>query len=223
MEEVTDYPWDGRVSFRISACNGVPFRLLARVPAFAGGGFRELDINDPAIEFDMTPRLIRAHAKLEENESSVCVMRGPVVYCAEMEDLSGLYLSSNAEFTSERADIAGENVVTLKTKGWRLSSTPSNLYEEVGGAALVPEEISLIPYFEWDNSGFKEMRIWIPVRYDVKINISGVKVWNTRSRWSTRACPSAWSNGWKRSSRKFSKGTNSPSSPCRTPPSSPTR
>ena len=168
IEEVTDYPWDGRVSFRISACNGVPFRLLARVPAFAGGGFRELDINDPAIEFDMTPRLIRAHAKLEENESSVCVMRGPVVYCAEMEDLSGLYLSSNAEFTSERADIAGENVVTLKTKGWRLSSTPAGLYEEVGGAALVPEEISLIPYFEWDNSGFKEMRIWIPVRYDVK-------------------------------------------------------
>ena len=168
IEEVTDYPWDGRVSFKIGNHNGVPFRLLARVPAFAGGGFRELDINDPAIEFDMTPRLIRAHAKLEENESSVCVMRGPVVYCAEEEDLSGLYLSSKAEFTEQRVDICGESVVGLKTKGWRLSSTPAGLYEEVGGAALEPEDISLIPYFEWDNSGFKEMRIWIPVRYDAK-------------------------------------------------------
>ena len=168
IEEVTDYPWDGRVSFNISNYNGVPFRLLARVPAFAGGGFRELDISAPELTFDMTPRLIRAHAKLEENESSVCVMRGPIVYCAEEEDLSGLYLPARAEFTEEKVNICGEEVVGLRTVGWRLSSTPGSLYEEVGDAALVPQEIRLIPYFEWDNAGFREMRIWIPVRYDAK-------------------------------------------------------
>ena len=168
IEEVTDYPWDGHVSFSISNHNGVPYRRLARVPAFVGGGFKELDINSPEITFDMTPRLIRAHAKLEENESSVCVMRGPIVYCVEDEDVSGLYLPAKAEFGEEKADICGEEVVRLTVKGWKLDKTADKLYDEVGDAALVPQEIKLIPYFEWDNAGFKEMRIWIPVRYDVK-------------------------------------------------------
>ena len=86
----------------------------------------------------------------------------------EEEDLSGLYLPARAEFTQEKVSICGEEVVGLKTMGWRLSSTPDSLYEEVGDAALVPQEIRLIPYFEWDNAGFREMRIWIPVRYDAK-------------------------------------------------------
>ena len=62
----------------------------------------------------------------------------------------------------------GEEVVRLTAKGWRLDRTADKLYDEVGDAALVPQEIKLIPYFEWDNAGFQEMRIWIPVRYDVK-------------------------------------------------------
>ena len=168
IEEKTDYPWDGKVAFEITGWNGVPFRFLARRPYWMGGGWTELSGTTPEIEIDLRPRLVRAHAKLEENEASVCVMRGPVVYCVEDADASGLYLPADAKFEPCEKRIAGERVIALKTGAYRLNRACEGLYGEVGDARLEACPLELIPYFDWDNEGFKEMRIWIPVRYDIK-------------------------------------------------------
>ncbi|MBQ3669136.1 MAG: glycoside hydrolase family 127 protein [Clostridia bacterium] len=168
ITETTDYPWSGDVSFRISNWNGVPYKLLARVPGFAGGGYKELTGETPSVSFDMTPFLVRSHPKLEENESSACVQRGPVIYCLEAESAEGLYIPSNASFTPERRLIGDEDVVTLKTEVWRMSSTSTRLYERLGKVSLKKDTVELIPYFEWDNEGFKEMRIWLPLRYETE-------------------------------------------------------
>ncbi len=168
IEDKTDYPWDGKVAFEITGWNGVPFRFLARRPYWMGGGWTELSGTTPEIEIDLRPRLVRAHAKLEENEASVCVMRGPVVYCVEDADASGLYLPADAKFEPCEKRIAGERVIALKTGAYRLNRACEGLYGEVGDARLEACPLELIPYFDWDNEGFKEMRIWIPVRYDIK-------------------------------------------------------
>lgn len=165
LVEKTDYPWNGKVTFEVSNWNGVPFRMMARVPGWAGGGFRELDINNPQIEFDMTPRLMRANPKLEENENSVCVQRGPIVYCMEAEDASGWLLSADCTFEEYDKYIEGERVIALKTKALRLDSVCKGLYEAIHKVTISEQPLELIPYFAWDNSGFQEMRIWIPVRY----------------------------------------------------------
>lgn len=163
--EETDYPWNGKVSFRVENWNGVPFKLMARVPGWAGGGFRELDPMNAEIEFDMTPRLVRANPKLEENENSVCVMRGPIVYCMEQEDASGWLLRADSAFDEYEKDVAGERVIALKTRALKLDSVCGGLYERLPKVNVTEKTLELIPYFAWDNSGFQEMRIWIPVRY----------------------------------------------------------
>ena len=166
IEETTDYPWSGEISFKITNWNGVPYKFLARVPAFAGGGYQELEGENPSVSFDMTPFLVRSHPKLEENESSVCVQRGPIIYCMEAEDAQGVYLSSQAQFSETRREIGGEEVVALATDIYRMSSVSGALYERLGNVTLSRERAELVPYFSWDNSGFKEMRIWLPVRYE---------------------------------------------------------
>ena len=177
IEEKTDYPWDGRVTFEISNWNGVEYSFIARQPfwmdRFDSEGKRIwqwgfLEGRNPSIELDVRPRLVRAHAKLEENEAGACVMRGPVVYCVEQEDVSGLYLPADARFEEYEKNIDGERVIALKTKAYRLNKACKGLYSDVGEEKLEACELEFIPYFEWDNSGFKEMRIWIPVRYDIK-------------------------------------------------------
>ena len=80
----------------------------------------------------MTPFLVRSHPKLEENESSVCVQRGPITYCLEAEDVQGVYLSSQAQFTEQRKRIGNEEVVTLETDIYRMSSVSGALYERLG-------------------------------------------------------------------------------------------
>ena len=165
LEEITDYPWSGEIKFKITNWNGVPFRFMARIPGWAGGGYRELDISDPHVEFEMKPMLIRANPKLEENENSVCVQRGPIVYCMEEDSVEGYLLNSGCEFDEYELDVGGERVIALKTRGCKLESTCEGLYEQLKPLKLKETEIRLIPYFSWDNSGFKEMRIWIPYRY----------------------------------------------------------
>ena len=139
--------------------------MMARVPGWAGGGFKELDISKPEIEFDMTPQMLRANPKLEENENSVCVRRGPIVYCMEAEDASGWLMPQDSVFEEYVKDIEGEKVIALKTSALKLDSVCSGLYERIPKVTITKQPLELIPYFAWDNSGFQEMRIWIPVRY----------------------------------------------------------
>ena len=94
-------------------------------------------------------------------------MRGPLVYCVEQPDVSGLYLPADAKFTEHETEIAGERVIALETRAYRLNKSCDGLYGEVGEAVLEPCTLEMIPYFDWDNSGFGEMRIWIPVRYNL--------------------------------------------------------
>ncbi|MBQ4227493.1 MAG: Hsp70 family protein, partial [Clostridia bacterium] len=62
----------------------------------------------------------------------------------------------------------GDEQVETEIKFDSYERACEGLYGEVGDARLEACPLELIPYFDWDNEGFREMRIWIPIRYDIK-------------------------------------------------------
>lgn len=112
------------------------------------------------LTFPMPVRRVVADEKVKPNRGRVCVMRGPIVYCAEAIDNGGraldLVLPDDAEFTAEhRPDLLG-GVTVIKAKGQRAVKGSE------GQTKLEPAEITLIPYCAWAHRGKGEMAVWLP-------------------------------------------------------------
>ncbi len=146
------------------------------------GQYAEVYIEHPkdaSVELflDMPARYTVAHPLVEEDANQVCVERGPLVYCLESPDasvntLDDLFLLSNAGFAEVPIELSGKHMIALETEGACLHKTqyrPDALYQplKVGGLQKVP--LRLIPYFAWDNRGFGEMRIWMPIHYQLEL------------------------------------------------------
>jgi DUF1680 family protein len=135
-------------------------------------------VDDPAkldvtVEFDMRVRYTAAHAKLEEAVNQVAVERGPLVYCmeapdADVETIDDLCLFSDAQFREVPYEILGRRVLALETEGAALIRERNDreaLYQPLKARGIKKLPVRLIPYFAWDNRGFGEMRIWMPILY----------------------------------------------------------
>jgi DUF1680 family protein len=126
-----------------------------------------------ALTFDMPARYTIAHPMVEEDANQVAVERGPLVYCmespdAQVESLDELMLISNAGFTAVPYEVKGQTVTALETRAARLLRTgyrPDALYQRFQATGVEEVPVRLIPYFAWDNRGFGEMRVWMPVMY----------------------------------------------------------
>jgi len=175
--------------------SAAPFILKVRVPGWARCGritagaitvpltaddantFVDIPLTpDPqtAVEvfFEMPAFLTRAHTKLEEDENMVCVQRGPLVYCAEETDVGGgtlhdVFLFSDARFKPVPYAIDGHIVTALETEAAKMLTDhdPDALYQPLSVSGIRKTPLRFIPYFAWDNRGFGEMRIWMPVLY----------------------------------------------------------
>ena len=171
------------------------FVLKLRIPSWAESGsivyngktrviteedantYISLEINDPAnsqiaVTFDMPVRYTVAHPLVEETNNQVAVERGPLLYCmenpdADVETLDDLFLLSDAEYRTTDYEILGRKLVALESKAAILKRKHDRkaLYQplKVDGVETVP--IRMIPYFAWDNRGYGEMRIWMPIMY----------------------------------------------------------
>ncbi|SCP98756.1 beta-L-arabinofuranosidase domain-containing protein [Anaerobium acetethylicum] len=135
------------------------------------------------ILFDMPVRLTQAHNMVEETVGQAAVERGPLVYCMEgmdapVETLDDLMLDLNARFMPVSCEIAGRKTVALEGNGYQINRNQINrnqinrnqynrdsLYQTMKQPVLEPVSMRLVPYFAWDNRGYDEMRIWIPVAY----------------------------------------------------------
>ncbi len=198
LVQETDYPWSGAITLTVrDVQTAVPFTLKVRVPGWAESGSityagteRRLSAADADtyveiavpggqnaavdVRFDMPARYMEAHEKVEEDTAQVCVMRGPLVYCAEGCDLpggglDGLMLLSGAQFTEEPCQIAGVPVVALRCDAAvtvrSADSDPNALYQPLRTTGLRRQSLRMIPYFAWDNRGFSDMKIWLPIHY----------------------------------------------------------
>ncbi|MDO4272399.1 MAG: glycoside hydrolase family 127 protein [Eubacteriales bacterium] len=197
IEQKTDYPWDGTISFSFKEIkNPGTFTLKLRIPQWAvsgsikkngveiaalgkgqSGTYYDVLVDDllkdeVQLTLDMPVRFTTAHSYVEENINQVAVERGPVLFCAETPDaevdsLGNLMLPANAQFKEIPFDIEGKNLLALETEAVvpvrKEDYDPNALYQtlDYDGFRRVP--VRLIPYFAWDNRGYGEMIVWMPV------------------------------------------------------------
>ena len=123
------------------------------------------------IQFDMPVYYIAANPMVEEDNGKVSVMRGPICYCVETSDvkedtLDYLTLPSEPDFKVEDMVIEGRTIKTLSGEVYVKNAVhdTEQLYQIYKPSGYHKTQIHMIPYFAWDNRGFGEMKIWMPVR-----------------------------------------------------------
>ena len=197
VEVESGFPWDGHVKIRVSereqgqnaARKKVRDTIALRIPGWCGTpvlpktgqGFEsriskgylyisgEWSDETLELEFPMEPVLLQADPMVREDIGKACVVRGPIVYCAEEVDngdmLDLLVLDPETDFTMTTDRIRDQEIIRLEAAGWRRSLNPGNaLYGKYRPCTYEPTRISFIPYFTWSNRGENEMKVWLAVR-----------------------------------------------------------
>ena len=125
------------------------------------------------LSLPMRPRMIKAHPKAEEIRNHVAIMRGPIVYCLEGADLPegvsilDVYAPDDMRLTAKLEDDLLGGVTAIRGLARHITERngAAGLYREAGDEREADLEITLIPYYAWNNRGVNEMTVWLPRRY----------------------------------------------------------
>lgn len=184
LHSEANMPWEGKAKIAVSA--EAPFELALRIPSYAEqftltqngsvlqapveNGYAVVTVADGdviTVSFEMEPVVLCANPRVTEDCGKACVLRGPVVYCAEEADngklLQDFLLDPTAPVTVEKSDLFG-GICTLTVSGKRsdLSAwTEDTLYQPFTATRMEPATMTLIPYFLWNNRGEGEMTVWM--------------------------------------------------------------
>ncbi|MCY3832504.1 MAG: glycoside hydrolase family 127 protein [Chloroflexi bacterium] len=195
LTQESDYPWDEVVRVTVEAAPAHEVALMLRVPgwcdaaeltingqtsdsALKPGSYVEVnrifDAGDVIeLRLPLRPRLIKAHPKAEDIRNHVAVMRGPIVYCLEGVDLPAgvsildVYAPDDMGLSASREDDLLGGVMAIKGVARHITERNGSkaLYLEAGNEREENLEITLIPYYAWNNRGVGEMTVWLPRRY----------------------------------------------------------
>jgi DUF1680 family protein len=210
LAQESAYPWDGEVRLTVERTPAKEMSISLRIPAWADGARAILNGAPLAaaclpgcyyevrrawtagdvlsLSLPMEPRLLLAHPLVEESRNQAAVMRGPVVYCLESDDLPAgvglkdVLLDSGAQFVARPGEGVMKRMVVLSGRATRLSlaaetagavdsaraATPAEgigLYSPLTSWKLEAIPLTLVPYFAWDNRGAGEMSVWLPLRW----------------------------------------------------------
>lgn len=185
----TDYPWDGRVRFRVDPDAATGFQLRLRRPGWCESQ-PAVRINgtpaaDPPVErgyivlarqwqpgdtvdldLPMPVQRVAAHPNVKANHGLLAIQRGPVVYCLEAVDqpepLASLYLPAGAELKAETAPnlLGGVVVIKALAEVAPQQDWTRKLYQPLPAPRRVP--VTAIPYYAWDNRAPGPMKVWLP-------------------------------------------------------------
>jgi DUF1680 family protein len=124
------------------------------------------------LELPMKPRLMEANPLVEEAKNQIAVMRGPIVYCLEGQDIQGGYrindiaIPTDVQFKETKITIEGHEMVALEAEvpvTGQGSWGKDELYRELRPVKNKKTKIRLIPYYAWDNRGIDDMSLWLPL------------------------------------------------------------
>jgi DUF1680 family protein len=185
VEQVTNYPWDGKITLTIKKAKNLENVKLHK-PDWAteytvkvNGEPADLDISRKwkkgdviEVNCDMRPRLIEANPLVEEAKNQIAVQRGPIVYCLEGEDIEGGYrindiaIPADIQFTEQKMTISGHEMTVLEGEAVLVNQEKwdnQTLYREIRPTNKKKVKIRLIPYYAWDNRGIQDMSLWLPL------------------------------------------------------------
>lgn len=161
-------PWNGKVKIQVQPDSQKEFTLHLRKPSWAtaspdqstAAGYDPRVAVDEAItrvwsdagetleyNFDLSIQLRHAHPNVQGHAGKVTVTRGPLVYCLESVDNSGVDI-----FTAQ-----------LDPASLRDEFVPDLL----GGCVVIHgkttdgKPLKFIPYFLWANRGEAQMTVWV--------------------------------------------------------------
>ena len=193
IEQTSDYPWDGKMAFEIKKLKGKrTFKLRLRRPSWCeeltltkngqptpyttergyivvDGPWKKGDI--VTLDMPMRTHIVEAHPLVEESRGQVAVVRGPIVYCVESQDLNGVSIDDvaipvNARFEPVETHIGASRVMALEGEvAIRASSSWNNVLYRDATTTHKRQTIRLIPYYAWGNRGKSEMSVWMPAVY----------------------------------------------------------
>ena len=155
----------GRVSLRV---NGQEIPLeLSQGYAVIRRVWKAGDV--VALEFPMLIRRVVAHQSVRNDEGRVALERGPLVYCAEWPDNSGLVsnlvLPDGAQLEAEKRDEVLNSIVVIR--GEVIALREGRL---AGSVDKRNQEFMAIPYYAWARRGEGEMAVWL-AREDSKARV----------------------------------------------------
>ena len=183
IEQQTDYPWDGKITLTIKKAKNLQTIQLHKpnwcdkYSVKVNGENADLSITRKwkkgdkiELSLDMRPRLVEANPLVEEAKNQIAVMRGPIVYCLEGQDIQGDYRISDIALPTDillkevPMTIEGHSFTALEgdaivanDKTW----DNQTLYRELSKPASRKVRIRLIPYYAWDNRGIQDMSLWL--------------------------------------------------------------
>ena len=186
LEQATDYPWDGRISIDIKKVKRLATVVL-HIPAWAENYTLHVNgeqVSSPVItrkwkkgdhielDIPIKTRLVEANPLVEEAKNQIAVMRGPIVYCLEGQDIADgvrindIALPVDIRLTEKKMTISGHEMIVLEGDALIINTKPWNnqtLYRDLHPAAKKKVHIRLIPYYAWDNRGIDDMSLWLPL------------------------------------------------------------
>ena len=171
----TNYPHNGCIKLQVSGAERVAVRIPAWCESFTlnkpyvmqnGYAVMENDgLEEIILGLDVAPRLVWADPRVLCNVGKACVMRGPVLYCAEGVDngahLHSYLLSPNATFTECESTAFGLPVLTVGCQ-YRLPFA-GGLYQN-HPPVCENTTLTLIPYNAFANRGESDMLAWFHVQ-----------------------------------------------------------
>ena len=185
ITQETNYPWDGEIKLTVKKAKKLSTIILHKpdwcdkYSVKVNGEKADLIITrkwkkDDVIELDlpMKARLVEANPLVEEAKNQIAVMRGPIVYCLEGQDIANgvrindIAIPVDAHFTEVPVTIAGTKMLALETDAilTGLDAWDNNsLYRELRPVSKQEVKIRLIPYYAWDNRGIDDMSLWLPL------------------------------------------------------------
>lgn len=183
VEQTTDYPWDGKITLTVKKAKNLQTIQLHKpnwcdkYSVKVNGENADLRITRKwkkgdviELNLDMRPRLVEANPLVEEAKNQVAVMRGPIVYCLEGQDIQGdcrisdIALPADIQLKEVPMTISGHSFTALEGDALVANSKAWNnqtLYRELSKPASQKVRIRLIPYYAWDNRGIQDMSLWL--------------------------------------------------------------
>ncbi|MDW8351804.1 MAG: glycoside hydrolase family 127 protein [Anaerolineae bacterium] len=189
ITQITDYPWDGRVTLRLTPDEPRKFTLHLRIPGWCARYTLQVNGSPMAnlrprngyvaitrawragdevlLNLDMPVQLMRAHPSVRQMTGRVAVQRGPLVYCLESADnpispLDRISLPLNMRWRTEhRPELLGGVTVLRGRAQVDDAAWRGGLYAPAQPVKRKSVEITAVPYCVWDNRAPGEMRVWL--------------------------------------------------------------
>jgi DUF1680 family protein len=180
----SDYPWNGRISFTVTAEKPVEMTMFFRIPSWCknyslsingdivkeqvrNGYVRYTQIwqNNTNILLLLKMENIRVYASpmLRAAAGKVSIQRGPLIYCMEEADngvcLDDIQIESSPLIDRWDSELLN-GVVAITASASRSKDFDSPLYSDTK-VPRIPFNVKFIPYFTWNNRGIGEMKVWV--------------------------------------------------------------